>query len=201
MRISFSLKNLSLGAALVSLIAVSAASAQTLTGVNTRLVQPLDSATAAAGQNVTVKLDSGVKTPDGVKLPRGTELVGKIAAVKPSQNGGPASVSVVFTTAQLKGGKQIPVKATLLAAYPGDQGIEAQYNDATVDTVADSVSGSHEVDQEPGALPHVTLKAAVSNADSGTFSRTDGNFKLGAGTFFQIGVGSASSGSSTSAAE
>jgi hypothetical protein len=200
MRISFSLKNLSLGAALVSLIAVSAASAQTLTGVNTRLVQPLDSATAAAGQNVTVKLDSSVKTPDGVKLPRGTELVGKIAAVKPSQNGGPASVSVVFTTAQLKGGKQIPVKATLLAAYPGDQGVAAQYSDQTVDTVADNVSGDHEVDQEPGALP-VSLKSAVKDADSGTFSKTSGNFKLSAGTFLQVGVGSAASGSSTSAAE
>jgi len=201
MRLKLSLQNLSLCAAMVSLMAAGAASAQTLTGVNTRLVQPLDSATAAVGQTVSVKLDGSVKTPDGVKLPRGSELVGKIAEVKPSQNGGPASVSVVFTAAQLKGGKQVPVKATLLAAYPGDQGIEAQYSDATADTVADNVSGDHEVDQEPGALPGVTLKAAVKDADSGTFSKTDGNFKLKAGTFFQVGVGSAASGSGASAAE
>jgi hypothetical protein len=201
MRLKLNVQNLSLGAALVSLMAVGAASAQTLAGVNTRLVQPLDSATAAPGQAIAVKLDGSVKTTDGVKLPRGTELVGKIAEVKPSQNGGPASVSVVFTTAQLKGGKQIPVKATLLAAYPGDQGVEAQYSDATADTVADNVSGDHQVDQEPGALPGVTLKAAVKDPDSGTFSKAGGNFKLGAGTFFQIGVGSASSGSGTSASE
>ncbi|HTW48461.1 MAG TPA: hypothetical protein VMD92_10950 [Acidobacteriaceae bacterium] len=187
--------------ALVSLTAAGAASAQTLAGVNTHLVKPLDSATAAQGQTVAVKLDGSVKTPDGVKLPRGTELVGKIAAVKPSQNGGPASLSVVFTTAQLKGGKQIPVKATLLAAYPDDQGVEAQYSDSTMDTVTDQVSADHQVDQEPGALPGVTLKAAVKDADSGTFTKADGNFKLGAGTFFQVGVGSAASGSGASAAE
>jgi hypothetical protein len=201
MRIRFSLQNLSMGAALVSLLAAGAASAQTLAGVNTHLVQPLDSATATPGQTVAVKLDGSVKTPDGVKLPRGTELVGKIAAVKPSQNDGPASVSVVFTTAELKGGKQVPVKATLLAAYPSDQGVEAQYSDATMDTVADSVSADHQVDQQPGALPGVELKAAVKDADSGTFTKADGNFRLGAGTYIQVAVGQVASGAGTSAAE
>jgi hypothetical protein len=200
MRLKFNLQNLSLAASLVSLMAAGAASAQTLVGVNTHLLQPLDSATATAGQTVTVKLDGSVKTTDGVKLSRGTELVGKIAAVNPSKDGGPASLSLVFTAAQLKGGKQIPVKATLLAAYPGDQGVAAQYSDETMDTVADNVSGDHQVDQEPGALP-VTLKAAVKDADSGTFSKTSGNFRLGAGTFLQVGVGSEASGSSTTAAE
>jgi hypothetical protein len=201
MRIRFSLQNLSLGAALISLMAAGVASAQTLAGVNTRLVQPLDSATAAQGQTVAVKLDGSVKTPDGVKLPRGTEMVGKIADVKSSQNGGPASVSVVFTAAQLKGGKQVPVKVTLLAAYPGDQGVEAQYSDATVDTVADNVGADHQVDQQPGALPGVELKAAVRDADSGTFTRSNGNFRLGAGTYLQVAVGQASGSSATSAAE
>jgi hypothetical protein len=201
MRITVLLRNLSSGLALALLVSAGAASAQTLKGVNTRLVQPLDSATAAQGQAVAVKLDATVTTADGVKLPRGTELIGKVSEVKPSQSGGPASVSVVFTTAQVKGGKQIPVKATLLAAYPGDQGVAAQYSDATMGTVADNVSGDEQVDQEPGALPGVTLKAAAKNEDSGTFSKTNGNFKLGAGTYFQIGVGSAANGSGASAAE
>lgn len=201
MRFTFSMHKLSLGVALVSLMA-GAASAQTLSGVNTRLVQPLDSATAAVGQAVAVKLENSVKTTDGVKLPRGTELIGKIAAVNPSQKGGPASVSLVFTTAQLKGGKQIPVKATLLAAFPSDQGVQAQYsNESTMDIVPDHVAADLQVDQEPGALKDVTLKAAVKDPDSGTFSRTNGNFKLGAGTYLQLGVGPAAGGASTSAAE
>ena len=80
MRFTFSLKNLSLGLAMVSLSA-GAAFAQSLTGVNARLVRPLDSQTAAQGQPVTAKLDGSVKTADGVKLPKGTELIGKIADV------------------------------------------------------------------------------------------------------------------------
>lgn len=201
MRVTFSMQKLSLGFALVSLM-TAAASAQTLAGVNTRLVQALDTATAAAGQPVAVKLENTVTTTDGVKLPRGTELVGKIAEVKPSQNGGPASVTVAFTTAQLKGGKQIPVKATVLAAFPSDQGLESQYSDqTTLDVPPDHVASNVQVDQEPGALKDVSLKAAVQDADSGTFSKTKGNFKLGIGTYFQVGVGTAASGASTSAAE
>jgi hypothetical protein len=202
MRRRLALQNLSFSVAVVSLMMAGAASAQSLSGVNTRLVAPLDSTSAAPGQAIAVKLEESVKTADGVKLPRGTELVGKIADVKASQNGGPASVSVVFTTAELKGGKQIPVKATLLAAYPGNQGFAGQYSDQTMDTVPDHVAADHEVDQQPGALPGgVTMKAAVRDADSGTFSRSNGNFKLGAGTFFQMAVGSAANGSGTSAAE
>lgn len=201
MRLSFSLKSVSLSLAIVSLVSAGAASAQSLVGVNTRLVKPLDSQTAATGQVVTVKLDGSVKTPDGVKLPRGTELVGKITAVTPAANGQAASVSVAFTEAQLKGGKQIPVKATLLAAYPGEEGVESQYSDQTMDTVASTIPPDHTVDQEPGALPGVTLKAAVQDPNSGTFSKKDGNFKLSAGTFFQIGVAPAGNTGSTSAAE
>jgi hypothetical protein len=200
MRVRFSMQNLSLGVALVSLMWAGAAAAQTLAAVNTHLVQPINSATAAQGQAVSVKLDGSVKTTDGTKLPRGTELVGKVDEVKASQNGGPASVSVVFTTAQLKGGKQIPVKATLLAAFPGDQTVAAQYSDQTADAAPQGVSADYEVDQEPGALPDVALKAAVKDADSGTFSKTDGNFKLSPGTLLQVAVGSAS-GSSAGAAE
>jgi hypothetical protein len=196
-----SLKSFSMSLAVVSLLSAGAASAQSLAGVSTQLVKPLDSETAAAGQAVAVKLNSGVKTPEGVKLPRGTELIGKVTAVTPAQKGSAASVTVVFTEAQLKGGKQIPVKATLLAAYPASEGVEAQYSASTMDTVTDHVASDHTVDQEPGALPGVTLKAAVQDANSGTFSKTDGNFKLTAGTYLQIGVAQASGSSSTSAAE
>src|SRR5580700_3651995 len=101
-----SLKNVSLSLAVISLLSAGVASAQSLAGVNTQLVKPLDSETATAGQAVAVKLNSGVKTPDGVKLPRGTELIGKVTAVTPAQKGSASSVTIVFTEAQLKGGKQ-----------------------------------------------------------------------------------------------
>lgn len=201
MRIAISLKNLSFGLAMVSLIGVGAASAQSLAGVNTRLVKTLDSQSATVGESIAVRLDSGVKTPDGVKLPRGTELVGKVAAVTSSQNGGPSSVSLVFTAAELKGGKQVPVKATLLAAFPANENTAASYDASSMSTVARQIPADHSVNQQPGALPGITLKAAVANSDSGTFSKADGNFRLAAGTFLQVGVAPARAAGSPNAAE
>ena len=111
-----SFKKLSFGLALVSLAAAGGASAQSLVGVNTTLDRTLDSKSAAAGQVVTAKLDGTVTAADGTKLPKGTELIGKVADVKNAN--GATSVSLVFTSAKLKDGKEIPVKATVLAAYP-----------------------------------------------------------------------------------
>ncbi len=201
MRFTLSLKNLSFALAMASFVSAGAASAQSLVGVNTRLVQPLDSRTATQGQTVAVRLDGTLKTADGVKLPKGTELLGKVTDVKAAANGGPASVSVLFSTAQLKDGKQIPVKATLLAAYPSSEGEQSLDADQTIDTVANHVGPDHSVDQEPGALPGVALTAAVQSANSGTFTKADGNFKLTAGTYLQMGVAPATTSNSTSAAE
>jgi hypothetical protein len=187
-----SFKRFSLGLALVSVAAAGAASAQSLVGVNTRLDRTLDSKSAAAGQVVTAKLD-GTVTADGTKLPKGTELIGKVADVKNAS--GSTSVSVVFTSAKLKDGKEIPVKATVLAAYPEGDPVGVTLGDVA------QVAGDGVFEQQPGALDHVALSSAVRNHESGTFSSTNGSFKLLAGTNLQVGIAPASSGSGTNAAE
>lgn len=196
MQFSLSLKNISLGLAILSMSAA-AASAQSLTGVNTKLLTPLDSQTAKVGQQVAVKLNDSVKIASGETLPKGTQLLGTVADVKPAQGRNAASVAVVFNTAELKGGRKIPVKATLLAAYPpaGGNGLEI------LGVPPSQIDSKYTVDQEPGALPGVTLKAAVQDSDSGTFSKEKGNFKLATGSYLQLGVGAATSAGATSAAE
>lgn len=196
MQFSFSVKNLSLGLAIVAMSAA-AASAQSLSGVNTKLLTPLDSQTARIGQPVAVKLNDSVKITTGETLPKGTELVGSVSEVKSADGSNPASVTVVFNTAELKGGKKVPVKATLLAAYPanGGDGLDE------VGPAPSHVEAKYTVDQEPGALRGVSLKSAVENPASGTFSKQKGNFKLAAGSFLQLAVGPASANGSTSAAE
>ena len=196
MQFSFSVKNVSLGLAIVAMSAA-AASAQSLSGVNTKLLTPLDSQTAKVGQQVAVKLNDSVKITSGETLPKGTQLVGSVSEVKAADGSNPASVTVVFNSAELKGGKKVPVKATLLAAYPANGGDGQDVLGAAPSQVAPKYT----VDQEPGALPGVTLKSAVENPDSGTFSKQKGNFKLGAGSFLQLAVGPASGNGNTSAAE
>ena len=145
-----SFKNLSFGLALTSLVAVGAASAQSLVGVNTKLDRTLDSKSAATGQVVTAKLDGTVTTADGTKLPRGTELIGKVADVKNAN--GAASVSMVFTSAKLKGGKEIPVKATLLGAFPDVDPVAQTLGDVAVQPAPATVDGDSTFDQQAGAL-------------------------------------------------
>jgi len=194
-----SFKKFSFGLALVSLAAAAAASAQSLVGVNTTLDRTLDSKSAATGQVVTAKLDGTVTAADGTKLPKGTELMGKVADVK--NTNGAASVSLVFTSAKLKDGKEIPVKATVLAAYPESDAVGLTLGDVAEQPAPAQVAGDSVFDQQPGALEHVALSSAVKNHESGTFSSTNGNFKLLAGTSLQVGIAPASSGSGTNAAE
>jgi hypothetical protein len=193
-----SFRNLSFGLAVVSVISMGVASAQSLVGVNAKLDRTLDSKGAAVGQVVTAKLD-GTITAEGTKLPKGTELIGKIADVKNAN--GAVSVSVVFTSAKLKDGKEIPVKATLLAAYPEMDPVGESLGDVGAGPAPALVSADRTFDQEPGALSHVALTSAVKDPDSGTFSSTNGNFKLLAGTNLQLGIAPASAASGTNAAE
>lgn len=195
-----SLKSLSHGLALSSFVAVGVASAQSLVGVNTKLDHTLDSKSAAVGQVVTAKLDGTVTAADGTKLPRGTELIGKIAEVK-NANGSPVSVSLLFTSAKLKGGKEIPVKATVIAAFPEADPVGVSLGDVATLQAPEKVDGDRTFNQQPGALSHVALTSAVKNPDSGTFSSTEGNFKLYAGTFLQVGIAPAAAASGTTAAE
>lgn len=195
MRIASRLHQFSLGLAAVSFVAAGAASAQTLHGVNVRLDQNLDSQSATAGQPVTAKLQSSIKAESGFDLPRGTELTGKIASAKASANGGPSTLTIDFNSAKLKDGKQVPVKATVLAAYSGGES-EDQVGPAPA-----SVNADESVSQTPGALSDISLSAAAKNADSGTFTRSSGDIRLHAGTWLQVGVAPASSAGSTSAAE
>jgi hypothetical protein len=193
-------KHWSLGLAMVSLVGLGSASAQSLAGVTTTLDHALESKSATVGEPVTATLKGSVKA-DGLDLPKGTDLVGKVAEVKAAQNGAPASVSLVFTTAKLKDGKEIPVKATVIAAFPrsADEGVEG--SGVMMGAAPQQVPSNGAYQQEPGALSHVGLQSAVKNGDSVTFT-SNGNFKLPAGTFLQLGVASASAnGSGTTAAE
>lgn len=195
-----SLKNFSFSLALASFVCAGAVSAQTLAGVTTRLDKTLDSGSAKAGETITAKLDASVTTPDGVKLPRGTELIGKVADVKAGQSG-PVSVTLIFSTAKLKDGKEIPVKATLVGAYTAGEGDDATYGSLTMAPAPTKVNADDTFNQQPGALRHVTMTSAVKNSDSGTFTSSNGNFKLSAGTYLQFGVDASGAAGTTKAAE
>jgi len=197
------LRDLSLGMASASLLFVGAAMAQplTMTGVNARLDHTLDSRNAAPGQIISVKIDHAVKTVDGIDLPGGTELMGKVDQVKSSQNGGPAMLSIVLNEAQTKDGKQVPVKVTLVGAYPPGQHSDDTYGTETMGPAPKHISMREKVDQEPGVLSHTSMTSSVKSHDSAVFRKDNGDVKLAAGTYFQVGIAPANQGGLNQGAE
>jgi hypothetical protein len=195
MKVNVGLKYLGLSVAMSLLGFSGAAVAQSdnqswqLAGVNARLDSPINTDTVKSGQAVEAKLDGSVTTSDGVKLEKGTQLEGTVTDATPSSNRGPASLTLVFTTAKLRDGKQIPVKVTVLAAYPSSAGDDATYGDSIVPPPPQHVGSQLSVDQEPGVLSNVELKSSVQGQGSGTFSKSNGNFRLSAGTYLQVGIG------------
>lgn len=206
MRFVTSIRTMSLALTASMLAFAGAAQAQnteiSLSGANVQLDHTLSTQTARKGQQVEAKLLTTVKTANGFDLARGTELWGTVNRVQPSENSGPSVLSVVFTAAQLKNGTKVPVKVTLLGAYPAREAEQAIYGNQMMGAAPKRVSGQQKIVQEPGLLNHISMQSAVQNSNSGTFRRNDGNLRLIAGTRFQVGIApAAQSGAMSSGAE
>lgn len=167
-----------------------------LVSANAQLVQRLDSKNATQGQTVSAELTSDVKAADGVKLDKGTVLMGKVEQVQRSNDKGPSQLSIVFDQARLKDGHTIPVKATLLGAYPASTGSF----DASGNLLAQQphfIPTDQKIDQLPGTLSHVAMQSAVQSKTSGTFVSKDRDIKLGRGTQLQIAISPLTAGQET----
>lgn len=162
-----------------------------LVSAGAQLTHDLNTKDAAQGQMVTAKLTTNVKTASGMKLDKGTVLTGKVEQVKKSEDKGPSRLSIVLDQARLKDGRTIPVKATLLGAYPASTGEDYADNGMNGPMIAGQphfIPSDQKIDQEPGTLSHVTMKSAVQSNASATFTSNDRNINLKRGTRLQIAI-------------
>jgi hypothetical protein len=190
MRAVTTLRNLSLGVAAASFLLAGAAfaSSSELAGGTARLDHTINTKDAHTGQQVEAKLDGTIKTRAGMDLPKGTELMGTISSVRASENGGPSSLSLQFTKAELTDGKVVPVKVMLVGAYPSSEALAEPYGQETMGPAPKHISPKERIDQEAGLLSHVSMIASAQGHNSATFRDKNGNVKLGTGTYFQVGV-------------
>jgi len=201
MRIATSLRNLSLGAATLSFLLAGSALAQPgpssqmsgqqwqLKGVNARLDHELDAQSARVGQRIEVKLDRSVDTANGTKLPGGTQVWGTVEKVQASQNGGPSMMTLRFTTAELNSGRKIPVKVTVMGAFPASaRGSYLNSMGGELPSAPKHINPKDKYTQEPGVLHHIEMKSAVQSLNSATFSDQTGNVRLNTGTYLQLAI-------------
>jgi hypothetical protein len=148
------------------------------------LTRPLNSRNSRVGQKFEARLNEKVHLKNGPVLPKGTELVGKVVKDQASSNG-KSTLALRFTQADLKGGKTIPIKATIVGLYSNaDQdassyGVAEMPNNWTPKTL--------QVDQI-NALNHVDLHSKISASNSGVLQSDKSNIHFSSGTEFALAI-------------
>ncbi len=193
---------LGIAAALISVPMYAAMNAQpqhfNLVSANAVLTQPLNSRSSRKGQSVTAKLTSNVKTAERMELPKGTVLTGKVEQVRTAySNGNRSRISILFNEAQLDNGREIPIKATLLAAYPPAPYDVTMGPDSYMLHQPRNIPSDQKIIQEPGTLSHIALHSAVQSNVSGVFLSKNHSIKLERGTRLQLAIAPETRSSST----
>lgn len=157
-----------------------------LMSANAQLSRALNSSRVSVGQRVTARLTMDLHTRKGLWLPRNAQLIGKVSQLQ-SGHGKMTRIALVFTSARLKDGHVIPIKATLLGAMPpfadGSYGSSDNFPDLSRPVASDA-----SIDQESGMLSHVALHAAVQSRNSGIFLSKRDKIRLPAGTQLRIAI-------------
>ena len=161
----------------------------TLYSADAQLTHPLNSGNAKVGQAVTAKLTSDVKAGGSTALPKGATLMGKVEQVN-SANGG-ESISIVFDQARVGNGQVIPIKATILGAYPPmvyDDDAATPPPGTYMNSQPRTIPSDYSVTQEPGLLSDVSLTSSAKSDVSGVFTSSNHSFKLNSGTRLQLAI-------------
>lgn len=135
------------------------------------VVRTIDARKAHPGQQFQAELADTVQLKNGPELPRGTRLIGTIAADRIEQ-GGASTLSLRFTKAQLKDGKIVPIKATIIAVYaPGIAGYD-QYPETPGNQEPNAWQGHSLNFDQTGGLSGVDLHSRIADRDSGALVTT-----------------------------
>jgi hypothetical protein len=149
------------------------------------LMRALDSSDLHAGQAFQARLGKKTRLKNGTTLPRGTMLVGKVVSDKMNADG-TSTLALRFTQADLKHGKSIPIKATIVGIYPPENESALAYGGGPMPN--DWTPTTLEVDQI-GALKNVDLHSKIASSASGIFvSHKNHNMKLNEGTEFALAI-------------
>jgi hypothetical protein len=149
------------------------------------LTKSLDARNDQPGATFEARLKSTVHLKDGTELPIGTLLEGKVATpdtkdVKTSQ------LSLVFTDAKLKSGKNVPIQATIVGLADPAFGTDLS---ATYDGPAAWNGTTMQIDLT-GALNNVDLHSTIGGDNSGTLIASGkGNVKLSSGVRLSLALG------------
>jgi hypothetical protein len=149
------------------------------------LNKTLDARKDQPGAAFGATLDSTVRLKDGTELPKGTLLEGKVAAADQKSTGA-SQIALVFTDAKLKGGKVVPIQATIVGLADPIVGTDSN---SAYDGPAQWDGSATKFDLS-GALNNVDLHSAIGADNSGTLiAGGKGGVKLSSGSRISLALG------------
>jgi len=161
------------------------------------LSKALDSSKDQPSSMIEAKLRSKVTLSDGTVLPSNTILTGTVTTDEMHQ-GAMAKLALRFTHAQLKDGKVVPIKATIIDILtPGSLAtgnVTTGFDDNAPNSWTDKTLA---VDQL-GVISGVDLHSRIASQNSAVFvSTSKHDVKLPKGSELQIAIGPAASASNS----
>jgi hypothetical protein len=149
------------------------------------LTKKIDAKDMRAGQEFQARLYKKVQLKNGPLLPKGTMLVGKVVNDRMNQSGNSSTLTLRFTQADLKDGKTVPIKATIVGLYSGANQFSSSYmsgpspNYWTPKTLqVDQINALHKVD----------LHSRIAANNSGVLKTTKSNIEFSSGTEFALAI-------------
>lgn len=159
-----------------------------MTNVLANLDKTLDAKKAKPGDAFSAKTVSGTTLNDGTVVPPGSILQGHVDSATPSQHKSDSTMALTIDKLQVKGGKEIPVKATIVSiatferefgggsGHPADRAFDSNAKDTA--RLNGASTGNDQSDNGPHPVPGLTLTSSVKDANSGTLTQAKGNLHL-----------------------
>jgi len=149
------------------------------------LTNTLDSRNARVDQKVEATLNSKVELKNGPVLPKDTVLVGEVIENQTSNNNQPSVLTLRFTQADLKNGKTIPIKATIVGLYSAQSHYQP-FSGMMTQTPNYWTPQTLQVDQI-NALHSVDLHSKIAEHNSGVV-RSNKHIRFLPGTEFSLAI-------------
>lgn len=156
------------------------------------LLGDIDSRKLHEGALFEAKLARKVRLNNGTELPSGTVFEGTIAADDMNVQG-TSKLALRFTSAKLKDGQAIPIKATIVAVYtPQNQDLYSDSYDRDYPTpVPNSWNDGTLAEDQVGVIKGVDLHSRISSQNSGVLvSSSKDEVKLPRGTDLSLALAS-----------
>ncbi|MGA7318523.1 MAG: hypothetical protein WBX22_31670 [Silvibacterium sp.] len=165
-----------------------------MVNVMASIEKTIDSKKAKTGDPVTAKATAATVLSDGTRVPVGSTLLGHIDSIAPSEKKSDGILVLTFDMLQIKNGKEIPIKATVMSVTSTSPtfGVDDKPYDPSsyiTGTQGDNkTNGENNQTRGPHTIVGLTLSGSPNDSFSATLTQARKNVELSSSTQLVVSV-------------